>query len=187
MGGTRGHGTPYRFCPHCATALAGDDRDRARCAGCGFVQYRNPIAAVAAIVLARGEALPPPGSLITPAEATHLLLVRRASTHAGAWCIPCGYVEHDEEIRAAAARELMEETGLTAVIEEVFAVHSNFHDPFDQTVGTWFLARYVSGGLRAGDDADRAAFFAIAAPPEPLAFPTDRRVIAALRAQQRSV
>jgi 8-oxo-dGTP diphosphatase len=182
MGGTRGHGTPYRFCPHCGSALVREDR--ARCAKCGFVQYRNPIAAVAAILLARDATLPPPGERIEPAEATHLLLVRRASTRAGAWCIPCGYVEHDEEIRAAAARELLEETGLSAAIEEVFAVHSNFHDPLDQTVGTWFLARYVSGAMRASDDADRAAFSPIAEPPEPLAFPTDRRVIAALRARQ---
>ena len=44
-------------------------------------------------------------------------------------------------------------------------------------MGAWFEVRYRSGGLRAGDDADRAAFFPLAAVHVPLAFPTDRQVI----------
>ena len=30
----------------------------------------------------------------------------------GKWCLPCGYLDYDETIRAAAKRELYEETGL---------------------------------------------------------------------------
>lgn len=32
--------------------------------------------------------------------------------YVGCWCMPCGYVDYDETIAEAAARELFEETGL---------------------------------------------------------------------------
>jgi ADP-ribose pyrophosphatase YjhB (NUDIX family) len=147
------------------------------CPACGYVQYRNPTAVVAAILLSDGSQLPPPGKLITLQAATHLLLVRRSAPPRGSWCIPCGYIEYEEDIREAAEREMREETGLVTRAEGVFAVHSNFHDPANHTVGTWFLARYISGTLEPGDDADQAACFPISSPPEPLAFPTDREVM----------
>lgn len=171
----------YRFCPQCGTPLVERDGRRPTCPACGFVRYRNPVAAVAGVLLSRAAALPEAGPGVTPAEASHLLLVRRTGTRSGHWCIPCGYVEYGEEIRAAAAREVLEETGLAVVAETVFAVHSNFHDPGRLTVGIWFLARYRSGHLAPADDADRAGFFPIDDPPEPLAFPTDREVLRALR------
>jgi ADP-ribose pyrophosphatase YjhB (NUDIX family) len=171
----------YRFCPHCGTPLE-PRGDRPGCPACGFVRYRNPVATVAGVLLSRGAGLPAAGELVPPAEASHLLFVRRTGTRSGQWCIPCGYIEYGEEIRAAAAREVLEETGLVVTAETVFAVHSNFHDPASLTVGVWFLARYRAGRLQPGDDADRAGLFPIDDPPEPLAFPTDRDVLRALQA-----
>jgi ADP-ribose pyrophosphatase YjhB (NUDIX family) len=38
-------------------------------------------------------------------ENDQILLVRRLGSYQGMWCIPCGHVEYDEEIRSAARRE----------------------------------------------------------------------------------
>jgi ADP-ribose pyrophosphatase YjhB (NUDIX family) len=131
------------------------------------VLYVNPAVGVA-VVVRRGEAI---------------LWGRRAGgPYAGAWCIPCGYVEWGEEVRAAAAREFQEETGLRVELGPVLAVHSNFHDPERLTVGIWFAGQVTGGVLRAADDLDAVGLFPLSVPPHPLAFPTDALVLAELQA-----
>jgi len=162
----------FYFCPKCGGELAyrpGRERERLVCGRCGYVLYENPVVGVAAIVLADGK----------------ILLGRRAAgvSYAGQWCIPCGYVEYDEDVTDAVKREFYEETGLAIETDGVFTALSNWHDPETHTVGIWFWARVAGGALRPGDDLDAVEWFALDAPP-PLAFPTDGRVIAMLRALQ---
>lgn len=162
----------FRFCPHCATPLdrkAREDRQRPVCPNCGYVQYRNPTAGVAVIVRRDDGAL---------------LLGRRGPTAgygAGQWCIPCGHVEWDEDVRTAALREFAEETGLSVRLIGLAAVESNFHDPRQHTVGIWFHGAVTGGALEPGDDLVELAWFFADALPE-LAFVTDRRVIEGLDA-----
>lgn len=140
------------------------DRLRPVCPHCGYVQYRNPTVGVAVIVRRDDGAL---------------LLGRRgpmATVGAGQWCIPCGHVEWDEDVHAAAMREFAEETGLIVRLTAIAAVESNFHDPLQHTVGIWFHGTIAGGTLEPGDDLVELAWFAPHAPPE-LAFATDRRVI----------
>lgn len=110
-----------------------------------------------------------------------LLLVKRGptATRSGLWCIPCGFLDYGEEVRAGAAREVVEETGLEVEVGRVLWVASNFHDPAKLTVGIWFDATVVGGELRAGDDAVEAGFFPLDDLPD-LAFETDAELIASL-------
>ena len=163
----------YKFCPYCGETLAVKVVERIQrryCRSCDEIHFRNPTVGVAAIVV----------------EDNRLLLVKRAGSHNGQWCIPCGHVEWDEDIRTAAHRELLEETGLDAKIGRVFAAHSNFHNRQKQTVGIWFWAERVGGTLRAGSDASEARFFEIDAIPDEMAFPTDKKVCELLRERLES-
>jgi len=150
----------YIYCPLCSLPLADEfvhDKKRSVCRSCGFVHYRNPTVGVAVIVL----------------DGRKILLGKRRGSYAGKWCIPCGHVEWDEDIRHAGVREFFEETGLKVALESVFDVHSNFHDPLRQTVGVWFLGRISGGELKPGSDLSCAEWFDLAGLPENMAFPTD--------------
>ncbi len=110
-----------------------------------------------------------------------ILLGRRTGgKYPGLWCIPCGYVEYDEDVYDAIRREFKEETNLDIEPVMVYAVLSNFHDPESHSVGIWFRVRVTGGELLAGDDLGQVAFFDLSNPPA-LAFPTDQVVIDRLR------
>ena len=159
----------YRFCPCCGGPLTRASRDghpRLVCQGCRQTLYVNPAVGVAVLVR-RGKEI--------------LWGRRRSGVYAGHWCIPCGYVEWGEEVRAAARREFQEETGLLVEVGPLLSVHSNFHDQERLTVGLWFTGSVTGGVLQAGDDLEAVGFFPLLSPPAPLAFPTDATVLAELR------
>ena len=161
----------YQYCPRCATAFDWrviHARERMVCPGCDFIFWQNPVVGVAVIIL----------------DEDRIILGRRSrGIYQGAWCIPCGYVEYDEDVRQAAEREFLEETGLVVEVGEVYTVHSNFHNPEMHSVGIWFRGTIESGNLCAGDDLDDVGWFALHAPPQPIAFPTDRLVLDQLRVE----
>ena len=153
----------YRFCPMCGQPYnrdAVEDPNRLHCESCGYVFYQNPIVGVAVVLL----------------ENRRILLGRRKGSYKGLWCIPCGYVEYDEEVHEAAIREFREETGLVAEDLSIYRVYSNFHNRRQHTVGLWFTGKRASGAEKAGDDLTEVGWFSSEDLP-PLAFPTDRRVL----------
>jgi 8-oxo-dGTP diphosphatase len=113
-----------------------------------------------------------------------VLMGRRAhGRYAGLWCIPCGRLEWDEDVRDGAIREFLEETGLEVRITGIAAVHSNFHDRDRQTVGIWFEGEVIAGHPHPADgEFSELAWFEPGTPPE-LAFPTDELVLTDLAAQ----
>lgn len=158
----------FFFCPKCGSGLfykQNGERPRLTCESCGYIFYENPVAGVAAVVFDRSGRI--------------LLGRRRNSSYNGFWCIPCGYVEYDEDVYEAAVREFKEETNLDIKITGILAVHSNFHNPESHTVGIWFKADIIGGELKAQSDLDRVGFFDLDNLP-PLAFITDERVIKGL-------
>ena len=161
----------FFYCPKCGGNLfykPVGDRERLQCEKCAYIFYENPVVGVAAIVKKESK----------------LLLGRRAqhSGYPGLWCIPCGYVEYDEDVWTAVKRECKEETGLDIEPKNVFTVLSNFHNPEIHTVGIWFDTEVIGGKLTPGDDIDAVEFFARNEIP-PLAFPTDEEVIRRLFAE----
>ena len=141
------------------TVVERGGRPRMGCAACSYVHFRDP--GVGAAVLLE--------------DATgRVLLVKRGdgATKPGLWCVPCGFVDYGEEVRAAAAREVLEETGLVVTVDEPIFVRSNFHDPEKFTVGIWFGGKVVGGEPVAGDDAVDLGWFAPEELPA-LAFETD--------------
>jgi ADP-ribose pyrophosphatase YjhB (NUDIX family) len=162
----------YTYCPLCSLPLAEvfvHDKRRSVCRSCGFVHYKNPTVGVAVIVL----------------DDRKILLGRRNGSYAGKWCIPCGHVEWDEDIRHAGVREFFEETGLKVTLELVFDAHSNFHDPLRQTVGVWFMGKIAGGKIAAGSDLAEVQWFDLAALPKEMAFPTDIKVCQKLLEQHK--
>ena len=146
-----------RYCPACGHPLGRRQRLgalRPVCDACDHVVFFDPKVAVAAWIR-RDERL--------------LLVRRRGDPLAGHWAMPAGFMEFDEDPQDAVRREVLEETGLRARVERLLEL---FHTPADGGLADLVLVyalSVVGGDLRAGDDADAAAWFAPDELP-PLAF-----------------
>jgi len=96
-----------------------------------------------------------------------VLLVRRAHAPAeGLWSLPGGRVELGEPVRAAAIRELKEETGVSAKLTRLLDVIDIIHRDADgrlraHYILTVFAARWLAGEPRAASDASEAAWMPI--------------------------
>jgi 8-oxo-dGTP diphosphatase len=100
-----------------------------------------------------------------------LLIERGGEPFAGSWALPGGFVEGDERVASAAARELREETGVEAGSMQLLGVYDTpGRDPRGPTVSVVFVMR-ADEELEAGgaDDAADARWFPLDALPE-LAF-----------------
>jgi 8-oxo-dGTP diphosphatase len=114
-----------------------------------------------------------------------LLLIRRGrEPFAGRWALPGGFVDIDEDLADAAARELAEETGVTGVALEQFQTFgAPGRAPRERVISVAHWALAPAGTLRpaAGDDAAETRWFPVAGLPA-LAF-DHVEVIAAARAR----
>ncbi len=157
----------FSYCPLCAAPLERareGEHPRMVCRACGYVHYRNPSPAAGVLIVENGAVL---------------LVKRRYEPFQGLWSIPSGFIEHDEDVRAAAAREAMEETGLAVEIDALHAVETCFDDPRGNTLLVLYRAHATGGTPRAGDDAEEVGFFPLTDLP-PIAFEAHRKALGEL-------
>jgi ADP-ribose pyrophosphatase YjhB (NUDIX family) len=122
-----------RFCSNCGGNLVfgpveGEDRSRLACERCGFVRYVNPRLVVTTLpITERGEVV---------------LIKRGIAPGYGRWAQPGGFLEIDETVEEAAARETLEETGLEVEVGEIIGLYSRI---VAEVVTVAFEARIVGG------------------------------------------
>jgi ADP-ribose pyrophosphatase YjhB (NUDIX family) len=148
----------FKHCPVCGGHLEErrlDDHDRLVCAACGYVFYRNPVAAAGVILIEDGKLL---------------WVQRRFEPRKGMWTLPAGFVEYDEHVETCAAREAREETGLEVKITGLFDAYMAMDDPRAQVVLLLYEARVTGGELQPGDDAAAARWVPLGETPGEIAF-----------------
>jgi ADP-ribose pyrophosphatase YjhB (NUDIX family) len=161
-----------RFCPQCGAPLTLRERfgrPRPVCTLCDHTVFIDPKVAVVILVTRSDE----------------VLLVQRVHDPGrGNWALPAGFIDPDEDPRAAALRETREETGLEVEITGLIGL---FHRPDPDGLADLVIAYSampVGGVLCAGDDASAARWFGAAAlDTVPTALATTERLLAWWRAR----
>ena len=125
--------------------------------------YERPSVTVDMLVFTVEDVRPPGRSV--PDKVLKLLLIRRKNhPFMNQWAIPGGFVNIDESVDAAAARELKEETSVEDVyLEQLYTWGEVNRDPRMRVISTSYLALVPGEGLkpRAGDDAAEAVWFTV--------------------------
>lgn len=134
-------------------------------------KYPRPALTVDAVVFRKKE------------EKTEVLLIRRKNTpFQGNWALPGGFVDMDETLETAVARELFEETGLKDIrLQQMHAFSTPGRDPRGHTISVVFWGFLIDDQqAKGGDDAQEAAWFDIDKLPK-LAFDHEDVVEMALK------
>ena len=99
----------------------------------------------------------------TSGDSPKLLLIKRGNEpFKGKWAFPGGFVDMDEELEDAAARELVEETGLTGVkLTQLQAFGKCGRDPRGRNISVMFIGITNNNKIKGGDDAAEAKWFDI--------------------------
>ncbi len=154
------------FCSACAAPVSlrvppGDTLPRYCCDACGAVHYRNPLIVTGCIV---------------EADDGRLLLCKRAiEPRSGYWTMPAGFMENDETLTEAAARETLEEACAKV---EILGLSSIISVPRMNQVHIMFRARLLGNSFAAGEETTEAMLVdETAIPWEDLAFRTVRSAL----------
>lgn len=106
--------------------------------------------------------------------ATQILLIQRKNEpYKEKWALPGGFIETDETVKAGAARELKEETGIEVLEKDLHFIgyfDKPDRDPRGRVISFAFAAEVpLETKYQAGDDAKNAQWFSINELPD-LAF-----------------
>ena len=163
--------TEFNYCPRCGTLVNQEERFgklRPVCPQCGWIHFVDPKVAAAVLIEQDGR----------------VLLVRRANEpFRGLWTFPAGFINGGEDPAEAAARECLEETGLSVRVTGVLDIISGREHARGADFIIVYQASVMSGELKPDDDADAAEWFERENLPQ-LAFHATQLVLA--RIFQRS-
>ena len=153
-----------KFCPRCGAEVTHEDKFgmvRPVCPQCGWIYFIDPKVAAAVLVEQDGC----------------VLLVRRVNEpFRGLWTLPAGFVNGGEDPAEAAARECLEETGLSVRVTRVLDVIAGLEHERGADFIIVYYAEVISGDLIPADDADAAEWFMRDELP-PLAFKATQKVL----------
>jgi len=153
-----------KFCPRCAAEVTHEEKFgmmRPVCPQCGWIHFVDPKVAAAVLIEQDGR----------------VLLVRRVNEpFRGMWTLPAGFVNGGEDPAEAAARECLEETGLSVNVTRVLDVISGREHERGADFIIVYFAEILSGELIPADDADAVEWFARNELP-PLAFKATQKVL----------
>lgn len=113
-----------------------------------------------------------------------LLIQRGKEPFKGCWALPGGFIEMDEELEDAAARELAEETGLKGVkLKQIHTFGTVGRDPRGRQISVVYagILKNDKAKIKAGDDAAETKWFVTKKLPKKLGF--DHRQIIRLAAK----
>ena len=156
--------TDFKFCPRCGSAVVYEEKFgmiRPVCPQCGWIHFIDPKVAAAVLIEHEGA----------------VLLVRRSNEpFRGMWTLPAGFVNGGEDPAEAAARECLEETGLSVRVTRVFDIVAGKEHPRGADFVIVYHAEILGGQLSPNDDADAAEWFPLNALPV-LAFRATQKVL----------
>ncbi len=137
----------FIYCPMCKGNLEWrqlDGKKRLQCIECNWINYINPVPAVAC--------------LARDGQGRVLLVKRAVEPEKGKWSVPAGFMELEETSGEAVLRELKEETGLTGSINRLIGVYTQGSSNYGAVLSIGYLVDIEGGELEAGDDSEAAEF-----------------------------
>lgn len=134
------------FCSQCGAAVnrlvpPGDNRERFVCESCGVVHYQNPNNVAGAILTWEDKVL---------------MCKRAIEPRYGLWTLPAGFMENNESVHQAAARESIEEANAQPGHLSLFGV---FSMPYISQVYLMFYGKLLSDKISPGIESLEVALF----------------------------